>query len=149
MPITPTSSIARQLDALKTLIEASATWQATTGAGVYVYDESGGTYQRPAAIIFEGRSLGMRRGGFLDGSLEIIFEQEVDPTATSSYEEELSFRNWFGAVLKEMRIAAEGGGMLIVQDDGGMRVVQMPTRCSKQDEAEFFQVWIALQVGLR
>lgn len=149
MAITPTSSIARQLDALKTLIEASATWQATEGAGVYVYDVNGGEYTRPAAIIFEGRSLGMKRGGFLNGSLEILFEREPDSAATSSYEEELSFRNWYGAILKEMRLAAEGGGMLIVQDDGGVRVIQMPTRCSPQDAAQYFQVWIALQVGLR
>lgn len=149
MAITPTSSIARQLDALKTLIEASATWQATDGANVYVYDVNGGEYTRPAAIIFEGRSLGMKRGGYLSGSLEILFEREPDPAATSSYEEELSFRNWYGAILKEMRIASEAGGTLIIQDDGGMRVIQMPMRCSPQDTAAFFQVWVALEVGLR
>jgi len=147
--ITPTSNIARQIDALKTLIEASTTWQATTAASVYVYDVAGGEYTRPAAIICEGMDGQVRRGGFLSGGLTVLFERDPDPLAVSSYEEELSFRNWYGAILSEMRILAEGGGYLIIQDAGGMKVVQPPSRRSPQDESTYFQVWIALVVGLR
>jgi len=147
--ITPTSNIARQIDALKTLIEATATWQATDGANVYVYDINGGEYTLPAAIICEDIGGQVRRGGFLSGDLTILFERDPDPLAQSSYEEELSFRNWYGAILTEMRILAEGGGYLIIQDADGMKVTQAPRRQSKQDDSQYFQVWIGLQVGLR
>lgn len=148
MAVDPLSDWALQVDALKTLIEACPTFANTPNSNVVMYAVDGEDYQRPCAIIAEQSGTQVGRGGFLAGGLLLDLERDVDPNNAGHTDAGVDFRNWAGAIAKEMRELSEGGNHLFIRDGGGFQIVQRPQRCTLQDTYDYFRCTFRLLVGL-
>lgn len=152
---TPTGIISLPIDALADLVSASSTFQTWVSAAnqaaaklrVYQGAVEGSEYTRPFALVStpEGLQFGGRHGGFASGSLNLIFEDDVDsadaddPTAALN-----SFANTVGAVLAEIDSASRGSGSLYVR---GIESIAGPARSSRDSVEDMYQAWFRVDYG--
>lgn len=149
MPIAASSGLSDNIVRLESLIKASTTFVGS-GGEVFVYECENADYSRPAAVIREDSGMDVHRGGMLLGVLNILFEADVDPEAENARDAGISFRNWLGNILQEMRAASDLGEYLILQDRGGMKIARAPQRSAQNDpRGDFYDCLVSVQVGLR
>jgi len=147
MTIAATSPMSVNIVALESLLMASSTF---TGAGgtVYFYSIEAESFERPCAIISEADGMLFNRGGLILGDLNIHFEADIDPAAENWRDAGVSFRNWVGGVIHDIRNLTEDGQYLIVQPKG-LRMLRRPQRNAFKDSRDdYYDCLFAMQVGL-
>lgn len=142
MAVSPSGIISEPLDKLADLIAACTTFQTWTGtantaaAKLRIYPVATPSATRPCAIL-KWESMTVRRGGYIDGIMRIVWEAEVSSTYSSgsgknddtsaAYE----FTNSLGVILAEMMQDAEDtSGTLYIPYLTGIRSDTNPLRRS-------------------
>ena len=168
--VTPTSPMALTIDALRTLIASSATFQAAVGATgmpaeklaaarqrVHVSEYKPGddnSFERPYALIVRTgaeHSEAEGTGYFNDsGTLDVLFEREIPEAYTDADQTdnaELDFSNFIDTVIAECQALSSQAGYLITRS---WRTADGPWR-DKEDggDTEYYGIYKSVEWGLQ
>ena len=161
MPVTASGPYSLVIEALASLITASTTFQSWVTASrsgltaddhVYRIAVTGQVPEgliRPHAMIIVPKGAMMRRGGYLQASIELLFERDVPGQHAESHQDAaVDFLNGLGAIAQEIVIWAEAGGALFIPD-GGFETLFEPQRSYRAEQEDYFQAGFKVACGTR
>ena len=159
MSVAASGNISLGIDKLRTLIAGSTNFQSWTGTAnstaalARVYTIGSTSVTRPCAIV-RWLSLRIKRGGFVSGILEIMFEAatssayqmtgaEASDFTSAAYE----FTNSIGAILHDMSLNSEAGGELFIPSSG-LEIVTGLARSNITEQTDLHQWHVRVPYGL-
>lgn len=168
MPVAASSILTLPGDALRTTLSQCSAFQTFTStadataalAKIYLIarpsataaveqgDESDDGWARPYALISLPRSVRIFRGGYTNGRLMLLLEKSVnsvtynatDPDAT------MAFANEVGNVVKELAVALDGDGTLVIPRTGISMDIEISR--SEVDDDDYHQAIVNIDYGV-
>jgi len=171
MAVTPSGILSEPVASLRTTLSTMpAAWAFLTTTAIPVTDAtsaltklyaigkpatatSGETaWARPFIQIHPPMQMTIGRGGFAAGRMGLYFERDVPSTGTDLRltwaDAHYDFSNLVGDVLRDLAIACEGDGTLIVQPLG-IKTATDIQRCSLNEQDDYFMAGYWIGYGVR
>jgi len=159
MPITPVGPLSVPLDKLADLFASSPAFRSWTSLStvesakerVYVTARSAsgsGAYIRPFVLLALVSACSIRRGGYPEGFIDILFEADVSSlTKSLPTEAYYEFANNVGLILQDVIKASEEDGALSLDPMGfDLSMIQ---RSDIKEREDYFEAWFKIAFGVR
>lgn len=168
MPVAASSILTLPGDSLRTTLSTCAAFQTFVSAAnasealekIYLIarpsptaaeeqgDDEDDGWERPYAFISLPRGLRIFRGGYTNGQLMLLLEKNVDSVTYNATDPDATmvFGNQVGDIVRELAIALDGDGALVIPRSGLSMDVEI-TR-SEVDEDDYHQAVVTVDYGV-